>query len=235
VTVEHPEREAGLPMGAGSDRLLAIGVGATIALAAAGAAAQFIGYGAYGMGIRWLDSSADGGLFGAIGDAALATAAIASCVMLARTHRRSVATIALPPLLIFLAVDKVVRLHDEVPHWPVLYLPLLGAAGAALLGVATRLPVRERRLVRLGVALLTASFLVHLVGEPLVRELGASPGGLPYQLKAVGKHSAELAGWLLCAVGMAVGVNRWRAAGAIGDQKSHSSAAEWRQTRLEGR
>src|SRR4051794_2692143 len=106
--LEHPEREAGLPIGAGRDRLLAIGVGATIALVAAGAAAQLIDYGAYGMGIRSLDSSADGGIFGSIGDAALATAAIASCVVLARTHRRRAATIALPPLLIFLAVDKVV-------------------------------------------------------------------------------------------------------------------------------
>jgi hypothetical protein len=210
----------GVPVRTRRDRVVTIGVAATVVIVTAGGAAQLIDYGAYGMTIRWMDSSADGGLFGAAGDAALAAAAIASGVVLVRTRRRRAATIALPPLLAFLAVDKVFRLHDHVPQWLALYLPLLAASAIALFTVASVLPDRERHLITFGLGLLAASFVARFVGEALVRELGGAPDGLAYQLKAVVKHSAELAGWLLCAVGMA--------AGALHDRPSGV------QSRLEG-
>jgi hypothetical protein len=44
--------------------------------------------------------------------------------------------VVLPPLLTFLTVDKVVRLHDHIPHWLVFYLPVLAATFVAAAAVA---------------------------------------------------------------------------------------------------
>ena len=167
--------------------------------------AQLVDYGVYGLRIHSLDSSADGGVFGALGDGALAAAAIASCVVVQRVRVPRFTRVALPTMLAFLAVDKAARIHDHVPHWLVLYLPLLATTSVALVATASRLSARARRLIITGLVLLGGSFLVHQYGETVIGGLGAQPGGLAYQVKAVVKHGAELAGWLLCALGMAVG------------------------------
>jgi hypothetical protein len=124
-----------------------------------------------------------------------------------RARPKGAAEVALPALLTFLAADKTFRLHDHVPHWLVLYLPLLGAAFGCLVVVGRRLSPRCLRLIVAGLALLAGSFLVHLCGEWFLSAVGASPStGWPVQVKAAVKHGSEVAGWLVIALGLAAGL-----------------------------
>jgi hypothetical protein len=187
------------------DRRLAICLGATVVIVLAGVTAQFIDYAAYGLRIDALNSNDDGGIFGAVGDAALVAAAIAAAVRLAGPRPRRAASVALPVLLAFLALDKIARLHDHVPHWPVAYGPILALTFIALVAVARPAPLATRRLVAAGLVLLTASLVLHFFGEAVLNRLGASPAGWAYQIKATTKHGAEVAGWLVVALGLATG------------------------------
>jgi hypothetical protein len=57
-----------------------------------------------------------------------------------------------------------------------------------------------------GLALLCASFLLHLVGAQVLHWLGGSSTGWLFQVKAVVKHGAEVAGWCLITLAFAVGL-----------------------------
>jgi Ca2+/Na+ antiporter len=197
-------------------RLTKVGVLATILIVLAGSAAQLINYGFFDQRIQALDSGSDGGVFGAIGDIALAVAAVSAWLVAARVRsERSVAGV-LAGLLTFLAVDKAVRLHDHIPHWLAVYLPVLFVSFVCLVAVARDIPRRPRhridrgvgrvvvdRLIGVGLLLLIFSFLLHLFGERLLLVLGVSnTTGLAYQVKAVVKHGTEVAGWFLIALGL---------------------------------
>lgn len=187
------------------NRLVTHGTAAAIALVLAGATAQMVDYLAYGLRVRALDSNADSGIFGLVGDVALAGAALAAWVVLARSRRRTIAMLGLAPLLTFLAIDKAARLHDHVPHYLAVYLPVLAATGVLLVVVARPLPRPARRLILAGLILLGLAFVQHQLAEPLAERIGISPGSWIYQVKATLKHSTELAGWLLIALGLAAG------------------------------
>jgi hypothetical protein len=200
----------------GINRFTRIGIIATILIVLAGSAAQLINYKFFDQKIRALDAASDGGVFGAIGDIALAGAAVSAWVLAARTRSARSVVVILAGLLTFLAADKAVRLHDHIPHWLAFYLPLLLASFICLVVVARDIPGRPRfrvdrgvgravidPLVGVGLLLLVFSFLLHLFGERLLLDLGlSSTTGLAYQVKAVVKHGAEVAGWLLITIGL---------------------------------
>jgi hypothetical protein len=200
---------------AGTSRFTKPGILVTIAVVLAGSAAQLIDYGFFGQRIGLLDSTTDGGIFGAVGDIALAAAAASAWVLAARVRSSRSVAVALALLLTFLAADKVTRLHEHIPHWLAFYLPVLTAAFLCLAAVARGLSGRPRfrvdlarghastdHLLTIGVALLTFSFLLHVFGDRLLVELGANSTGWAYQVKAVAKHGTEVAGWLLTALGL---------------------------------
>jgi hypothetical protein len=199
----------------GADRFTRLGVLVTIVVVVAGSAAELINYGFPGQRIQALDAASDGGVFGAVGDIAIAAAAVSAWILAARVRSaRSVAVLA--GLLTFLAADQVTDLHDHISHWLAFYLPVLAATFAGLVAVARgrsgRLQFRSDRgagrpgtdhLIGTGLLLLAFSFLAHLSGERLLLELrAASPTGLAYEIKAVVKHGTEAAGWLLIALGL---------------------------------
>jgi hypothetical protein len=201
---------------AGTNRFTKPGIGVTIVVVLAGSAAQLINYGFFDERIRALDSASDGGVFGAVGDIALAAAAVSAWILAARVRSARPVAAVLAGLLTFLAVDKVLNLHDHFAHWLVFYLPVLAASFICLVAVA-RGPSEGAqfradrgagragvdRLIGVGVLLLAFSFLLHLFGERLLLDLGiGSPAGLSYQIKAVVKHGTEVAGWLLIALGL---------------------------------
>jgi hypothetical protein len=188
------------------DLLARAGVVAIVVIVAAGTAAQLIDFGFYHLRIGALNSATDGGVFGVVGDLSLAAAALVAWLVLVRTRDRGLTTIVLPPLLSFLAVDKVLHLHDRIPHWLVFYLPLLAATFVALASVAWAMPARSRRLVGTALILLAASFLVHQYAERVLLAHGASVTGWAFQVKAVVKHGAEVGGWLLVALGLSIGI-----------------------------
>lgn len=207
-----PDRTAG---DVGTNRFTKLGIRATIAVVLAGSAAQLINYEFFDQRIRALDSAADGGIFGAAGDIALGAAAASAWVLAARVRSTRSVAVTLAALLTFLAVDKVLRLHDHISHWRAFYLPVLAASFICLVAVA-RGPSGGPRfrvdrdggrpvvdpLIGVGTPLLAFSFLLHLFGERLLLTLGANSTGLAYQIKAVMKHGTEVEGWLLIVLGL---------------------------------
>jgi hypothetical protein len=191
---------------AGTGRLIAVGTAAIGGVVLAGTAAQLIGYALFHGRVPALNSASDGGLFGLVGDISIATATVAAWIVLVRVRPVRVAMVVLPPLLTFLTVDKVVRLHDHIPHWLVFYLPVLAATFVAAAAVARGLSPRYVRLAATGLALLFGSFALHQYGEWLLYHLAGSDTGWLFQVKAVVKHGLEVAGWLLIALGLAVGL-----------------------------
>jgi hypothetical protein len=185
-------------------RLVAAGIFATIALVLAQTAAQLLNYGLH-LDLHALDSNRDGGVFGAVGAVAVFAACAAAWGALRRIPEARGPLQALAPLLTFLAVDKALRLHDQVAHWLVVYLPLLAGAFILLLEVARRTSLPAGRLIVAGVALLAVAFLIHQFGEDVLVRLHESPTGWLYQVKGATKHGAELAGWLLVGLGLMVG------------------------------
>jgi hypothetical protein len=59
-----------------------------------------------------------------------------------------------------------------------------------------------RAVVRTGLAALVFSFVVHVFGPHVVAALGYAGNTWPYQIKGMLKHSGELAGWMLVAIGI---------------------------------
>ena len=192
--------------GAGTGRLIAVGIAGTTGIVLAGTAAQLIGYGLFHGRVPALNSAADGGLFGLVGNISIAAATLAAWLVLLRIRPRTIATVALPVLLSFLTVDKIFRLHDHIPGWLVFYLPVLSATFVAIAAVARLLSPRCFRLTTIALALLVGSFLLHEYGEWLLLHLGGSTTGWMYQVKAAVKHGLEVAGWLFIALGLAVGL-----------------------------
>jgi hypothetical protein len=191
---------------AGTGRLLAVGIAATTGIVLAGSAAQLMDYGLFHGRVPALNSASDGGLFGVVGDLSITAATLAAWMVLRRVRPRTVAMAALPLVLSFLTVDKIFRLHDHIPGWLVFYLPLLAVTFVVIVAVARRLSPRSLRLTAIALALLVGSFLLHQYGGWLLVRLGGSTTGWMYQVKAVVKHGLEVAGWLLVALGLAVGL-----------------------------
>jgi hypothetical protein len=186
----------------GRKRSAVAGVALATALVIAGAAAQLGNY-ALGLHAAALDSSTDGGAFGVLGDVALGSAALVA-VLLGYIRPRSEVTVALAVLLVFLALDKALRLHDHVPDWPVYYLPVLFSTCALLVGVGQRLPTQGARLMGAGVLLLGFALLLHFTGEGILRAIGAAREGWADQVKGVVKHGFEVEGWLLITLALAL-------------------------------
>ena len=206
----------------GPGRLASIGVALATALVLAGAAAQLADYG-FGLHAAALDSNTDGGVFGLLGNVALASAVLAA-VLLARIRPRSELTVALSVLLLFLAVDKALRLHDHVPGWPAYYLPVLFSTVALLLHVGQRLPKPGPELMAAAVLLLGGALILHFTGEAALRVIGAGREGWADQVKGVVKHGAEVEGWLLVALALALPAARRAAGGGFFRRQPHPSA-----------
>jgi hypothetical protein len=185
-------------------RLIAAGILGISAVVFAQAAAQLVDYGLFELKLDVINSNGDGGLFGIVGTLALFLAAAATWAALPRLPdaRRSLTMLA--PLLTFLAIDKALRVHDDIPHWLALYVPLLAAAVLLLLRFGHQTSRDARRVIVAALVLLVLAFIVHQFGDSALARLDASTSGWLYETKGVIKHGAELAGWLLVALGVVV-------------------------------
>jgi hypothetical protein len=195
-----------------TDRLRAAGIAVIALLVLAGAAAQFLNYG-LDLHVVALDASGDGGAFGVVGQVALASAALAAWSVLSRVRGWDVATAVLPLLLTFLAVDKILRLHDDIARWHLYYAPILLAAFVALVMAARRLPAPNPRLVGHGLLMLSVAFLIHLSAKPVLHHLGVVQDSWTSQITGMAKHGAEVAGWLLVTLALTLSRRDLRPAG----------------------
>ena len=117
-------------------------------------------------------------------------------------------------LMAVLLADNVTRLHEHVPHWPIVYAPIVVGLGVAMAAVAAGRP--GARLVQGAVGLLCLSLVIHVAGPKAVSALGWSPTSLAFQVKVALKEGTELAGWVLLLSGLSrlvpLGVRRPRPA-----------------------
>jgi hypothetical protein len=172
---------------------------ATVTVAAAATTTQLVDFGVYANRVRLLDMLTHRSLFGVVSLAVVALAA-GACALLAlgaRDRRR-------PALLAVLLGALLVLRIAQPSHVLLLALPL--NAAALLLLWNAPLPPAARRVLRDGCVVLVLAFAVHGVGEKIVAELGYGPDTWAYQIKAVVKHSGELAGWTLVAGGLLLGL-----------------------------
>jgi hypothetical protein len=183
--------------------LRAAGVTVIALLVTAGAAGQFLNYG-LDLHAGVLDASGDGGAFGVVGQVAVASTALGALSLLSRL-RLGVATTMLPVLLTFLAIDKILRLHDDLANWRLYYVPILLATVIALTLVARRLPVPSRPLVGAGLAMLSVAFVIHLSARRVLHRLGVVEDSWISQITGMAKHGSEVAGWLLITLALAIG------------------------------
>jgi hypothetical protein len=190
-------------------RLRAAGLAGTALLIALGTGAQLVHYG-LGLEAAALDSSGDGGAFGVVGKLALVVASLAAWWALASSRTQDLALAALPVLLSFLSFDKALRLHDGIVAWQLLYAPVLLMTAAALVVTARRLPAPAPGLVSAGLGLLVVALALHALGGPALEGLGVVQDSWASQASGLGKHGAEVAGWLLVALGLALGVRELR-------------------------
>ena len=166
---------------------------ATAAVAIAATTAQLIDFAVYDQRLQALDMMTHNSIFGVVSLTALGVAAAAALVSAFRHGQRRAELLCLAGLLGVLLALRIA----QPAHVLLLALPASTAAlvllwRAAPAGVA-------RTVVRDGCIVLVAAFVVHGIGAWIVAELGLGPMTWGYQLKAVVKHSGELAGWLLVA------------------------------------
>lgn len=149
---------------------------------------------------------------------ALTVACVAlACLLLARSvavHRGPAR--ALAAMLLFLAGDEVLVVHERVGTgaasllglsegwdsvlWPLLYLPLIGAVFLLLLRFAGQAPGGVGHLARRGLALLVLAVVLEVVSAPA--STPDTVGGVVHALEGAVEEAFELGGWGLVAVGL---------------------------------
>jgi hypothetical protein len=167
----------------------------------AGIAGQLVDYAVFDLRIGVLNSAADGGAFGVVGELAAASAAAAAWLLAGRARRNGWVLLPLAVLLSLLAIDKVLRLHDHVPHYSLFYAPALVATFACLVRLLLCAPRPLARILAVGLLLLGVSFTLHVVGEALLSGLWPRHAEGVREAKAALKHGCEVQGWFLIAIG----------------------------------
>ena len=171
------------------------GVAVAALVVAAEASGQLVDFWALHLRSAALDSSSDHGVFVRIGTFAVLACALAT-LSLAR-RRGGALPYVLAAVTGWVFVDELLDVHRRVPHWTLVYVPLLAfvVIGFWLLSPAP--------LARAGVLLLVASAAIHLAGPHVLAWLGWGPATWQYQVKIALKEGTEIAGWLLLASGLA--------------------------------
>ena len=175
---------------------VSLGVALTLIVVACLLVAQAIDFGFFQLRIGALDSDSHASIFGVVSLAAQALAALAAAGR-SRTRHWSTGWMALAVLTTLLLVVRVgVSFRAALLLGPVAVLFVL------VWYLTSSDPKPARTVVRVGLAALVFSYAVHAFGPHIVATLGYAGNTWPYQVKGMLKHSAELAGWMLVAVGI---------------------------------
>jgi len=178
---------------------ITLGVGLTLVAVVCQTATQAVDFGFFDLRFGLLDSNSHASLFGVASLAAQALAALASALR-SRESRRTRGWMMLAALSALLLVVRVgVSFRARLLLGPVAVLFVL------IWYLTSCDPKPARTVVRTGLAALVFSYAVHAFGPHVVAALGYGENTWPYQVKGMLKHSAELAGWLLLAIGISQG------------------------------
>jgi hypothetical protein len=85
--------------------------------------------------------------------------------------------------------------------WPMLWLPLLGTAFLVLWTTARRVVAPAGTMIQVALGLLVAAVFLEVSALPIAPE-GDVIAGWPYALEVVVEEGAELAAWILVALGL---------------------------------
>jgi hypothetical protein len=193
-----------------STQIMTAGLLLTVAVVCAQAAAQLIDFHFFHLRLRVLDSDHHRSVFGALSIVAEALAAAA-------IGRRALSERRLAWLLVA-AVVGVLTVPRALMSFVVVFrqyvVPILAAPLTVVFVVLCALTFHDVRRVRLMVwgslVLLACSFALHAVGAQADAR-GTTPSLATYTWGYQGtgmlKHGAELAGWMLLAIGMAAGTS----------------------------
>lgn len=158
--------------------------------------AQMIDFRLLGHRIRLLDSNSHASIFGAASLAAQGLVALAAATR-RRGSRWPTGWMVLAALTAFLLLVRVgVSFRAALVVGPVAALFLLS------LYLTSDDAEPARTVLRAGLAALAFSFAVHIVGPHVVAALGYEENTWPHQIDGILRHSAELAGWMLVAIGI---------------------------------
>lgn len=179
-----------------SDDVARLGVGLAAVLVATQVAAHLVDYWAFDLRFAWLDSASEQSVFVRLGTFAILATSLATFALARQASSRLVLLLGLATAWLF--VDGLFGIHERIPHWTLLYVPVLGAV---VVGYWRLVPAQ--RLVRAGLGLLVLSALIHRLGPQLLSALGFGPDAWEYQVKIAIKEATEIGGWILLASGIA--------------------------------
>jgi hypothetical protein len=160
------------------------------------AGAQIISY-HYGLRDQILDSSTDNSVGGAVTALLLASTVVVAWLV-ALTRRGTQTMLIAACISIVFAFEL-----TDLPHRRVLSAPF-GLVAVVLLWRLASSDRLARRLLRAGCVVLGVAFVGHSLGVWLVNRLDLGWDSWLYQLKAIVKHSGELAAWTLIGSGLVV-------------------------------
>lgn len=184
----------------GARRVIIVGLCLAVGTVFLQAACQAIDFGLFHLDLRIIDSNHHKSVFGAASVLAQTAAAAAIILRAARPSRVRSVRMLLGALVASLAVVRALVSYD---------LAMLLPPVAVVFGLLCWLARRDQRAIRLTVlaslALLVCSFALHAVGPAADVGPGQVDGSWTFQLTAMVKHGAELAGWMLLATGMLAG------------------------------
>jgi hypothetical protein len=198
-------------------RELAVWLAPAVGVALAQIAAQLVDFQFYDLHLRALNANSDASVVAWLTPAGIA---LALAGVLARLRRRGSARArgaVIAALLVGLLVVASARrgafggslsLHGST----LMLAPALAVLLALLLREAREVEVTLRRLLRIGCALLVASYVLHLLGGALADAVGGEHSWT-YQVGAALKEGTEVAGWLTvglgcCRAGASAGATR---------------------------
>jgi hypothetical protein len=187
-------------------RVARLGLGIAAVVVAAQVSAHLFDFWALHLRSVLLDSASEHGIFVRLG-----SVAILACAGATLAHRRS-SRLALPLAAVtaWLFADALLGLHAHIPHWQLLYVPLLGTIAAGYWLLAAPFAPAPRDLVRVALVLLVLSAAIHVLGPHVLAALGWGPSAWEYQVKIALKEATEIAGWILLASGLAAGYAAYR-------------------------
>jgi hypothetical protein len=202
------------------------GVGLMILAVSGQTAAHLLNVVLFDRDVHLLDVDAERTLFSWASVGIIFAAAVLAALLAALRPERARPLLGLAAILAFLSVDDALGIHERLSNrvgdwlpsvselnriiWPLIYLPLLAYVFVVMVVLAHGLRRTPARLVRLGLALLVTAIVLEMASALLFAS-GLDRGDLGYEIEAALEEGAELAGWMLLTVGLAVGVT---AAGA---------------------
>ena len=192
------------------ERVVFAGVLLTSVCVVTQALTQLLDFG-LGLHIGAFESDVHTSIFGILSLVAQGSVAVAAASRSARSARRK-AWLVLSALVLVLLVVRI-----SIPYHAILLLPFVAAVFFLVVWLTAHDPPRWRAIVWGSLFLLVFSFVVHAVGVKVVTALGYGTDSWPYEIKALLKHTAELAGWLLLMTGIvaSAGLPGARSAGTM--------------------